>query len=145
VGNNVWVSVFGPARKLLCVWHVDRSWRRALKENVASHEHQVETYHMLRTLMQEVDEVAFKRHLPSIMQHLAQIAPRFCNYFGPYCSRADEWAYCYHKGTKANTNMYVESFHNVLKSAYRGRKPIDASTFYYTFCSRSQGTRPSSV
>jgi len=26
---NAWMSVFGPAVKLLCTWHVDRSWRKA--------------------------------------------------------------------------------------------------------------------
>jgi hypothetical protein len=107
---NAWVSVFGPAQKLLCVWHVDRAWRRALKENVSNHEQQVEAYHMLRTLMQEVDEAAFKRHLPAVMEHLSQSTPRFSTYFGSYCSRVQEWAYCYRKGTKANTTCTSSRF-----------------------------------
>ena len=31
---NAWTSVFGPASKLLCTWHVDRSWRKATKQHV---------------------------------------------------------------------------------------------------------------
>ena len=119
---SAWVSVFGPAQKLLCVWHVDRAWRRALKDNVASHELQVEVYHMLRTVMQEIDEEVFGLYLNALVEHLQQVAPRFATYFTGYCSRCSEWAYCFRKGTRANTNMYVESFHNVLKSAYMERK-----------------------
>lgn len=72
--------------------------------------------------MQEVDEAAFQRYLPSVIDHVKQFAPRFSTYFVPYCSRAEEWAYCYRKDTNANTNMYVESFRNVFKSAYTKRK-----------------------
>ena len=119
---NAWVSVFGPAEKRLCVWHVDRAWRRAIKDNIADAEVQAEIYHMLRSVMQELDEESFKQCLQSLADYLQEVAPRFALYFDAYCMRAEEWAYCYRKGTAANTNMYLESFHNVLKTAYMERK-----------------------
>lgn len=31
--HNAWVSAFArPDKKLLCSWHVDRSWRRKINE-----------------------------------------------------------------------------------------------------------------
>jgi len=40
---NAWTSVFGAAVKLLCTRHVDRSWRRAIKQHVPQMEGQIET------------------------------------------------------------------------------------------------------
>jgi hypothetical protein len=120
--HNAWVAVFGHAEKKLCVWHVDRAWRRAIKANVVGTETQAEVYHMLRSVLQELDEEAFGDCLSSLVDHLKQVAPRFAEYFETYCGRATEWAYCHRKGVVANTNMYLESFHNVLKSTYMERK-----------------------
>lgn len=39
-----------------------------------------------------------------------------------YLNRTREWASCYRIGTQANTNMYAESFHYVLKEIYLERK-----------------------
>lgn len=119
---NAWIAVFGSAEKRLCVWHIDRAWRKAIKENITSHDIQIEIYHMLRSVMEELDENVFKQCLSEMTAHFQEVAPRFATYFATYCNRQTEWAYCYRKGTQANTNMYVESFHNVLKSAYMERK-----------------------
>jgi len=119
---NAWVSVFGTAEKKLCTWHIDRTWRRALKQHVPQSDEQIEIYHMLRCLLQELNEVDFKHCLSSFMQHINQVAPNFAAYFSHYCQRTTEWAFCYRIGTQANTNMYVESFHNVLKTCYLERK-----------------------
>jgi hypothetical protein len=119
---NAWVTVFGPAEKRLCAWHVDRAWRRAIKENISDVETQVEIYHMLRCVMQELNEDAFNKCLSTLMVHMQQMVPRFASYFAAYCNRVTEWAYCHRKGTQANTNMYLESFHNILKTAYLERK-----------------------
>jgi len=40
-----WISVFGPADKKLCTWHIDRAWRRAVGQHMLEHEQQVEVYH----------------------------------------------------------------------------------------------------
>ncbi len=48
---------------------------------------------------------------------------RFQNYFVThYANRKQQWATCYCKLAGINTNMYVESFHYVLKYIYmKGR------------------------
>ena len=84
---NAWVSVFGPVEKKLCVWHVDRAWRKAIRENIPNHETQVEIYHMLRSVMQELDEQVFQQCLSTLMVHLQEVAPRFALYFATYAAR----------------------------------------------------------
>jgi len=98
---NVWVAVFGTSFKLLCTWHVERAWQQAL--------------------LQELNEDDFWQCLNAFIQFLHLISPSFAAYVQAYCECASEWVYCFHRGTLANTNMYVESFHNVLKSAYMER------------------------
>lgn len=120
--HSAWVSVFGNAEKRLCVWHVDRAWRRAIMENIPNRETQVETYHMVCSVMQELDTDVFRQCSSSLLSQLQQTAPKFASCFSSYCVRAPEWAYCYRKGTRANTSTYIESFHNVLLSAYMERK-----------------------
>ena len=39
-----------------------------------------------------------------------------------YASRPREWATCFRIGTRANTNMFVESFHRTLEEVYLERK-----------------------
>ena len=51
--------------------------------------------------------------------------PDFVEYFKTnYGKRAHEWALCYrtHEYANVNTNMFVESFHNKLKTIYFDRK-----------------------
>jgi MULE transposase domain len=120
---NAWASVFGPADKNLCTWHVDRAWRRAIKEHVVDPADQAEVYHMLRSLLQELNKEEFNICLEAFICKLQIQWPRFAQYFtSTYGNRVSQWAYCYRIGTEANTNMYVESFHSVLKSAYMERK-----------------------
>jgi len=119
---NAWCSVFGTAEKKLCTWHVDKNWRKAIKQHIRDPNDQIEVYHMLRSLLQEVNEQDFKNCLESFREYLSRESPQFGAYFESYCSRTEQWAYCYRIGTQSNTNMYVESFHNVLKSCYMERK-----------------------
>ena len=52
------------------------------------------------------------------------ICPKFLNYFkSTYVSRPVKWAMCYRQFVHANTdtNMFVESFHNKLKTFYLER------------------------
>jgi len=55
--HNAWVSVFGTADKKLCTCHIDHTWHRAIKQHVQQSDDQVEIYHMLRCLLQELNEV----------------------------------------------------------------------------------------
>ena len=46
---NAWSGVFGPVpKKLLCSWHVDRAWKKAIYEHIIGPEAKLEVYHMLR-------------------------------------------------------------------------------------------------
>lgn len=57
---SAWVRVFGGhPHKLLCAWHVDRSWRENLK-HIADRETQVQVYHNLRLLLEETDKSHLK-------------------------------------------------------------------------------------
>ena len=113
---------FSESEKKLCTWHVDRAWHRAIKQHVPGNENQIEVYHMLRSIMQELDKEEFERYLESFVRYVTLTAPQFASYFMPYSAHATEWAYCHRVGTQANTNMYIESFHYVLKLSYIERK-----------------------
>jgi len=59
---NAWKGVFEADKttKLLCVWHVDRAWRSALKDHVATTQARIAVYHHLRLLLMENDENKFR-------------------------------------------------------------------------------------
>lgn len=82
----------------------------------------MEAYHVLRSLLQQLNEQQFRRCLDAFMLYANTELPRSAEYFSPYCGHAQEWAYCHHIGIQANTNMYVKSFRNVMKSAYMQSK-----------------------
>jgi len=92
---SAWRSVFGECEKKLCTWHVDRAWRRAIKQHICGTEDQVEVYHMLRSVMQELNEVDFERYLAAFVRYINSGAPQFAAYFTPYCLRVTEWTYCH--------------------------------------------------
>ena len=122
---NAWKGVFGgnKTRKVLCVWHIDRSWRKALHEHIKDKEEQIYVYHSLCLLLQELDEPTFRVMLQSFLTHLHTNHKHFYIYFqNVYYSGLQEWAACYRKGCTANTNMFVESFHRVLKVVYLHHK-----------------------
>ena len=50
---NAWNTVFGAygCKKLLCAWHIDRSWRRALNNLVSNVNDRLELYRHLRVLL----------------------------------------------------------------------------------------------
>ena len=61
---NSWVSTCSrPDRKLLCSWHVDRSWRRKLNEHLKDKEQMAEVYAALKSLQNELSETSFRRSL----------------------------------------------------------------------------------
>ena len=89
-----WKGVFGAegTTKLLCAWHVDRSWRNALKEHVATTQARLEIYHHLRVLLMENEESNFRVLLPQFLSSLEQDETNFCSYFkSHYCSRLEQW------------------------------------------------------
>ena len=80
---NAWQSTFGgeSMRKLLCIWHVDRAWRRALNDHVEEQQDKVEIYHQLRVLLQEREENRFMVRLQQLMSFLSDNYPDFHQYF----------------------------------------------------------------
>ena len=122
---NAWRGVFSSmkTRKLLCVWHIHRAWCKALREHVGSKDDQIGIYHTLCVLLQEHDESKMRMSLQAFLTDLYSNQERFYLYFNStYCSRVQEWATCYRKGCTANTNMFIESFHRVLKVVYLHHK-----------------------
>ena len=71
--HNAWCSAFSrPDRKLLCSWHVDRSWRRKLNEYFKDAEQHADVYVPLKNLQNETTEKILatvpcmaERHLPT--------------------------------------------------------------------------------
>ena len=122
---NAWVSVFGgkDLNKLLCAWHVDKAWRKALNENVAELQDRIEIYHYLRVLLIEVEEPKFRVALQQLLTILEEKSTEFHTYFTKYyAKRQEQWASCYRISTTVNTNMFVESFHRLLKIVYLQHK-----------------------
>ncbi len=124
---TAWRGVFGnhsATRKLLCSWHVDRAWRKALNELVPIQTERVAIYHHLRTLLQCNVISKFRVLLQNFVSWLMEEPyEEFCRYFqNVYCKRVEEWAFCYRASTPFNTNMFVESFHRLLKVVYLENK-----------------------
>lgn len=117
-----WTSVFGGSpNKLLCVWHVDRAWRKNLLCHITKKEEQATTYYTLRVLLEEMDPPKFECLLQQTLQKWKNnpVTADFYDYFYHYyAQRQVQWAGCYRKQAYINTNMFLESFHRVLKHVY---------------------------
>ena len=124
---NTWKKVFGDScntKKLLCRWHIDKSWRRAIKDKVHNKELQPEVYRFLMVLLQESTLIEFNKKLQQLLTFLNDKGmDEFLQYFQTnYCSRIEQWATharCY---TPVNTNMHLESFHRLVKVVYFQQK-----------------------
>ena len=116
---TAWSKVFGDCTKHLCMWHVDRSWRKALNEHVDNKQSRIEIYHQTRVLLLEQSKTEFSLLLQKFMSQLHQNFFRYYEYFKrTYAKRPEQWATCYRIGCVANTNMFIESFHRLLKVVY---------------------------
>ena len=129
---RAWVTVFGQGpKKLLCTWHVDCAWRGAVTNKIEDKEIAALVYHNLRVLMEETDSDVFEELLQKTIDQLkaTNVTKNFELYFTQfYAHRKEQWGACYRKKSGINTNMYVESFHRLIKYIYmRGRsnKRID--------------------
>ena len=119
---NAWIEVFGEQdiKKILCTWHVDRAWRKALHQHIHETEKRIEIYHQLRVLLMESE---FRVMLQEFITYTERYHYQFYIYFNThYCRRVHQWASCYRLHTAVNTNMFVEAFHRVLKVIYLHHK-----------------------
>ncbi|GFY74190.1 uncharacterized protein TNIN_385261 [Trichonephila inaurata madagascariensis] len=124
---NAWKIVFGiPEKRLLCTWHVDRSWRRSISRLITKKEIQVEAYKIVRSLLVETDEAAFNIMLKEALKMFdeKEEMKEFKRYFElTYSKRSEVWAYCHRKWYGINTNMHIESMHKTIKYVYlQGKK-----------------------
>ena len=113
---NAWVNSFGPGpQKLLCTWHVERSWRCHLKAIVDS-DLEGAVYKQLKVIMQESNKEMFENLLKGFLSDLKnQLKTKvFGQYFERnYVCRKEQWAFAYRAGSEINTNMFVKAFHRV--------------------------------
>ena len=124
---SAWQTTFGTnskTKKLLCRWHLDKSWRGAIKEKIKNKELQPEVYRHLMVLLNESTLVEFNKKLQQFLTFLSDCGMHeFLQYFQEnYCLRIDQWATharCY---TPVNTNMHLESFHRLVKEVYFQQK-----------------------
>ena len=88
-------AVFGAngTKKILCAWHIDRAWRKALHENIEGNDKQIEVYHQLRLLLTESVESQFRVLLQEFLSYTKQHHKTFFSYFKDnYCNRVEQWA-----------------------------------------------------
>ena len=124
-GWNAFTNVFGESRHLLCKWHIKRAWRNKIPL-VGNTDLQEEVYQTLELLIDEKSICSFTLLMSQFITKYSSICPTFMNYFKKYyASRAEKWAMCYRNFEHANTdtNMFVEAFHNKLKTFYMERRP----------------------
>ena len=82
---NGWKGVFSVSKtkKLICAWHVDKSWRSGMQQHVKTSSKQAEVYHHLRVLLQEGSEGGFRLRLQQFLSWLSEdesLSP-FLDYF----------------------------------------------------------------
>ena len=125
--GNAWEQVMGPpAHRLLCVWHVDRAWRKNLPKIQGDGLLKANVYKTLRTLMELSCIDTFKEKLGSFVDFAQEDlkTAHFAQYFvSVYANRPQLWAYCYRNGLHVHHNMHLEAMHRVLKHVHmQGRK-----------------------
>ena len=124
---NAVKNVFGSdIKNYLCIWHINQSWRRKLHSSVHNKSHKVEIYYFLHSLLHSKTENEFNTYLNKFLNKYQNLETNFISYFrNNYLTKLDQWAiYFRHKDlqTEITTNMYLESFHNKLKTIYFQRK-----------------------
>ncbi|XP_050507538.1 uncharacterized protein LOC126885154 [Diabrotica virgifera virgifera] len=125
---NAWINIMKvPTHRLLCIWHVDRNWRKNLQKVNGDQATKGMVYKCLRMVMESTDVNKFHMLLNSVLHELLSddVTRLFGEYFQEYYShRPQLWAYCYRKGVGINTNMYLESMHKTLKHVYLEGKKV---------------------
>ena len=124
---NAWKAVFtvDNTQKLICAWHIDKSWRNGLQKHISTISKQADVYHHLRVLLAERDITSFRQKLQQFVSWLSDNDELSCflQYFQKeYVKKAEQWAPCYRANCAVNTNMALEAFHRVIKVCYLEKK-----------------------
>lgn len=121
-GWNAARSIFGnDLQHYLCIWHIYRSWTRNVQQYFKNDEHKSSVFSFLCAMLEAKTEDEFLQYKSAFVAKLQVINQAFLKYMEDhYFSRAEKWAKCFRKGDycKVDTNMFVESFHNQLKTIY---------------------------
>ncbi|KAF8774308.1 uncharacterized protein LOC129985173 [Argiope bruennichi] len=124
---NAWEVVMGPTQHyLLCTWLVDKNWRKNLAK-INSRFKKITVYKTLRVLLKEPNLQSFtemERNFVKLLEDDPDTR-KFKKYYSTYYSeRLQLWAFCYRRHLGIQTNIYLESFHKVLKHIYLEGKKI---------------------
>ncbi|XP_062596991.1 uncharacterized protein LOC134258447 isoform X1 [Saccostrea cucullata] len=121
-GWNAARSTFGDElQHYLCTWHIYRSWTRNVQHYFRDDEHKSIAFSFLCAMLEAKSESQFLQYKSAFIAKLQSLNPTFLKYMEDnYFCRAEKWAKCFRKGEycKVDTNMFIESFHNQLKTVY---------------------------
>lgn len=129
--RNAWDEVMGgegvPITYLNCSWHTDKTFRKNIASKInAPISEKVSVYHMLRVLMDELQEKEFHKKCSGFFKYLQESGFKtFHDYFVEnYLSenRIKLWPQCFRNGSMLNTNNHLESMHKLLKYVYLNGK-----------------------
>lgn len=127
---NAWCLTFPqPTKRLYCVWHVLKCWKKKIQDLMHSDIDRNITYSFLTVVQEETDESKFRALLQQFMSFCQKVSPSFHDYFTKNFVQDNKfflWASCFRLGAIANTNMYAESFHRILKGVYFDKKTESA-------------------
>ena len=125
--NTGWkaaTSVFGnKISHYLCKWHVDKNWQKKLRELINSEENKDTIYMFLNSMMEASNEEEFYKFFFKFTETFSVTEKRFMDYFVTNYGSPDryrKWALAFRQTEHAgvNTNNFVESFNNKLKTVY---------------------------
>ena len=110
-------SVFPRSRHLLCWWHVLKNWNTNRRSKLPSDLAASIWTKLLHLLMSSED---FDRDFEEIIR---MSTPEFTTYLRrEWYPKRQKWAFTFRKDIpmfrKTNTNMLIESFHNLLKTQF---------------------------
>ena len=123
-GWNAFTAVFGESKHLLCKWHITRAWRKKL--TLVPESIQDEVMQPLLLVLNEKDVEQFSKLQDGFLKRYSLVRPRFVRYFQDnYMNRVEKWVMCFRQFDHyhTDTNMFVESFHNKLKTFFMERRP----------------------
>ena len=114
-------SVFPESTHLLCWWHVLKNWKTNMRSKLEAPKHDTVFSKLKNLLMKSVD-------FDSDFGTVCELSNGdFSDYLKrEWLPKKEKWAYQFRIGVKmyktTNTNMLIESFHNILKTQFLNGK-----------------------
>lgn len=97
----------------LCIWHVYRAWSGKIKQLYPKEWEK--KLGKLISIQREVKVADFVSRFNSMLEDSSE---EFKKYLSPYINDVEKWAAYARKKIGINVNMYIESFHRILKRDY---------------------------